>query len=92
MSGTAVSIVVALIAAAGSCIGAVVSSISTRNTLLQKMELQQAVQNERVEAYQRNTNEKLEQLSTAVAAQAAYGTKIAVIEAKIAQLEKERAV
>lgn len=90
MSGAGVSIIVAIIAAAGSCIGSVLSAINTRNTLLQKMELQQAVQNERVEAYQRNTNEKLEQLSAQVSAQAAYGTKIAVLEAKIAQLEKER--
>lgn len=91
MSGTAVSIIVALIAAAGSGIVAVVSSFTTKSTLLQEIKMQQAVSNERVEAYQRNTNEKIEQLNTAIAAQAAYGTKIAVIESRLAQLEKERA-
>lgn len=88
MSTTAVSIIAALIAAAGSAIVAVISSANTRSTLLNEIKMQQAVSNERVEAYQRNTNEKIEQLSSAVAAQAAYGTKIAVLESRLSQLEK----
>lgn len=88
MSTTAVSIIAALIAAAGSAIVAVISSMNTRSALLNEIKMQQAVSNERVEAYQRNTNEKIEQLSSAVAAQAAYGTKIAVLESRLTQLEK----
>lgn len=90
MSGTWISIVVAIIAAAGSCIGSLISAKGTRSAVLQKLELTQALQNERIESYQRSTNEKIDRLSAGVDAQAAYGTQIAVLETRLDRLEQER--
>lgn len=85
MSGTAISIVVAIIAAAGSCIGSLISARATRSAVLQQMQVQQAIQNER----QRVTDDKIDKLSERMDAQAAFGTEIAVLKAEQRQLRAD---
>ena len=82
------SVIVALITGACSIVVAIISSRNTREALLQELKLQQAVQNERVENYQRTTNEKIDNLTQQVSAQSVYGTRLALLESWKEQVER----
>lgn len=88
----AVAVIVALIAAGASIATTVVSARATRNGVLMELSKQQAVQqerfegwkrstDERIENYKKSTDEKIDALRDSVAGQAAYGTRLALLEA-----------
>lgn len=83
------TIVAALIAGITGIIGSLIVAAKTSNAMTQKLELQQAVQNERVESYQRTTNEKIDRLTQQVNAQATFGTEIALLKAENKQAREE---
>lgn len=80
-----ISILIAVIAGGFSLAGSIVSSRSTRSALLQQMQVQQAIQNER----QRVTDDKIDKLSERMDAQAAFGTEIAVLKAEQKQMRAD---
>lgn len=82
------SIIVALISAVASVAGSVISAKGTRTDIMRKLELQQAIQQERADASQKSVNEKLDALDKRIEAQATYGTRIALLESKVERLEE----
>ena len=80
-----ISILIATIAGGFSLAGCIVSARSTRSALLQQMQVQQAIQNER----QRVTDDKIDKLSERMDAQAAFGTEIAVLKAEQKQMRAD---
>lgn len=80
------TVVVALIAALGGLGSSIIVARSTSEKLIHQLEMGQAVQNERMESYQRTTNEKLDQLSARVDAQSANDTRLALVEAEVRRL------
>ena len=79
------SIIVAFIAGGFGLLGSVISARSTRSTLLNQLQMQQALQNER----QRVTDDKIDRLSERMDAQAAFGTDIAILKSQQAQMRSE---
>lgn len=79
-----VSIIVAVIAGAFGLCGSIVVAKSTKTTILQQLQVQQAITNER----QRVTDDKIDRLSEQLNAQAVYGTEIAVMKDQIKRLER----
>lgn len=77
------SIIVAVIAGGFGLCGSIIMARSTRNTILQQLQVQQAIANER----QRVTDDKIDRLSEQLNAQAIYGTEIAVLKDKVKRLE-----
>ena len=78
------SIIVAVIAGGFSLCGSMIMAKSTRNTILQQLQVQQAITNER----QRVTDDKIDRLSEQLNAQAVYGTEIAVLKDQVKRLER----
>ena len=78
------SIIVAVIAGGVSLCGSMIMAKSTRNTILQQLQVQQAITNER----QRVTDDKIDRLSEQLNAQAVYGTEIAVLKDQVKRLER----
>lgn len=78
------SIIVAVIAGGFGLCGSVVVAKSTKNTILQQLQVQQAITNER----QRVTDDKIDRLSEQLNAQAVYGTEIAVLKDQVKRLER----
>ena len=85
-----VAIVVALITSGAGLYGSFVVARTSSDKVVHQLELNQAVQNERIEAYQRQTNEKIDELRRQNAAQQEYGTKIALLEQRVDVLEGQR--
>lgn len=84
------TVVAALLAALSGLGSAVIVARSTAEKLLNQLALGQAVQNERIDNFQRVTNDNINQLRTQVSAQAEYGTRLALCEAEIKRLKEER--
>lgn len=80
------SIIVAVIAGGFGLCGSVVVAKSTKNTILQQLQVQQAITNER----QRVTDDKIDRLSEQLNAQAVFGTEIAVLKDQVKRLERGR--
>ena len=78
------SIIVAIIAGGFGLCGSVVVARSTKNTILQQLQVQQAITNER----QRVTDDKIDRLSEQLNAQAVFGTEIAVLKDQVKRLER----
>ena len=70
-------------------VSAVIVAARTTTTMTQKLEVQQAVQNERIDNFQRVTNDNINQLRTQVSAQAVYGTEIALLKAENKQIRAD---
>lgn len=85
------TVVAALLAALSGLGSAVIVAKSTTEKLLNQLALGQAVQNERIDNFQRVTNDNINQLRTQVSAQAEYGTRLALCEAEIKRLKEEKA-
>ena len=85
------TVVAALLAALSGLGSAVIVAKSTTEELLNQLALGQAVQNERIDNFQRVTNDNINQLRTQVSAQAEYGTRLALCEAEIKRLKEEKA-
>ena len=79
-----VAIVVALITSGcglfGSLLGAIIVARKSSSEVSHQLELNQAVQDERIASYQRVTNEKIDELRKQNEAQAEWGTRIALLE------------
>lgn len=79
-----VAIVVALITGGcglfGSFISAVIVARTSSDKLLHQLELNSAVQDEKIASYQRVTNEKIDELRKQTGEQAEWGTRIALLE------------
>lgn len=84
------TVVAAFLAALSGLGSAVIVAKSTTEKLLNQLALGQAVQNERIDNFQRVTNDNINQLRTQVSAQAEYGTRLALCEAEIKRLKEAR--
>jgi len=84
-------IVVAIISAGGGLISSIIVARTTSDKLLHQLELNQAVQTEKVESYQRQTNEKIDELRHQVSSQQEWGTRIALVEAEIKRMREGEA-
>lgn len=84
------TVVAALLAALSGLGSARIVAKSTTEKLLNQLAIGQAVQNERIDNYQRVTNENINQLRAQVSAHAEYGTRLALCEAEIRRLKEER--
>ena len=82
------TLVVGVVGALCSLASAVIVANKTSEKLLHKLEIGQAVQNEKVEAYQRQTNEKIGELIKTNKEQQEWGTRIAILENDMRQLKK----
>lgn len=85
-----IPIVVAMIAGVFSIFSAFIAARRATDNVIKEMEVKQAVQNERVDNYQRVTNEKIDRLTEQVTSQAAYGTRLALVENRLDRLEGSR--
>ena len=83
------TIIAALIGGVTGIISSLIVAARTITAMTQKLEIQQAVQNERVENYQRTTNENINSLRQQVNAQATFGTEIALLKAENKQAREE---
>lgn len=84
-------VVVAVVSALGGLGSSLIVARSTTEKLLNQLALGQAVQNERIDNFQRVTNDNINQLRTQASAQAEYGTRLALCEAEIKRLKEEKA-
>lgn len=82
-----VAIIVALITSGAGLVGSIIVARTSSDKLVHQLELNQAVQNEKIESYQRQTNEKIDELRRQNAAQQEWGTKIALLEQRVSGLE-----
>jgi len=80
-------IIVALISGGCGLVSSVIVARTSSEKMLHQLELNQAVQNEKMSAYQKTTNDKIDELRTKVEVQAEYGTKIALLEQRVSGLE-----
>ena len=84
------SIIVALIGGVCGICSAFIAARRATDSVIKEMEVKQAVQNERVDNYQRVTNEKIDNLTNRLDAQSTYGTRIAILENWREEIDRER--
>lgn len=82
-----VTIIVAIISGGCGLVSSIIVARTSSEKMLHQLELNQAVQNEKMSNYQRSTNEKIDELRGQIAVQAEYGTKIALLEQRVGGLE-----
>lgn len=80
-------IIVALISGGCGLISSIIVAKTSSEKMLHQLEMNQAVQNERMATYQKSTNEKIDELRSKVEVQGEYGTKIALLEQRVSGLE-----
>lgn len=84
------AIIVALITGTFGLIGSIIVARTSSDKVLHQLELNQAVQDEKVASYQRVTNEKIDELRKQNEAQAEWGTRIALLEDWKRRVEAEK--
>lgn len=84
------SVITAVIAGLFGVMSAFIAARRATDNVIKEMEVKQAVQNERVDNYQRVTNEKIDRLTEQVTSQAVYGTEIALLKNRVDRLEGTR--
>lgn len=84
------SIVVALITGGCGLIGSIYVARTSSDKVVAKLELNQAVQDEKIASYQRVTNEKIDELRKQNESQAEWGTRIALLEDWKRRMEAEK--
>lgn len=89
-----VPIIVALITGCLGLVGSLIVARVSSDKVLHQLEVNQAVQDEKIDNYQRTTNENIKDLRTQVQSQNAWqtewGTRIALLEAEVRQMKGER--
>jgi cell shape-determining protein MreC len=75
-------VIVAIISGGSGVLSSLVVARSTTNKLLNELKMQQALQDEKINNYQRVTNEKIDELRRTNQAQQEWGTRIALLEAE----------
>lgn len=89
-----VPIIVALITGCLGLVGSLIVARVSSDKVLHQLELNQAVQDEKINNYQRTTNENIKELRTQVQSQNAWqtewGTRIALLEAEVRQMKGEK--
>ena len=75
-------VIVAIISGGSGVLSSLIVARSTTNTLLNELKMQQALQDEKINNYQRVTNEKIDELRRTNQAQQEWGTRIALLEAE----------
>ena len=85
------TVLVAIIAALGGLGSSLIVARSTSEKLPNQLALGQAVQNERIDNFQKVTNDNINQLRAQVTSHAEYGTRLALCEAEIKRLKEEKA-
>lgn len=83
------AVIVGLISGVCGLISAVIVARSTTDKLLHQLELNQAVQDEKIASYQRVTNEKIDELRKQNESQSEWGTRIALLEDWKRRVESE---
>lgn len=81
------TIIVGVVSAVCGLISAIIVANKTSEKLLHQLEIGQAVQNEKIESYQRQTNEKIDELRRTNQAQQEWGTRIALLENDMRQIK-----
>lgn len=89
-----VPIIVALITGCLGLVGSLIVARVSSDKVLHQLEVNQAVQDEKIDNYQRTTNENIKDLRTQVQSQNAWqtewGTRIALLEAEVRQMKGEK--
>lgn len=75
-------VIVAIISGGSGVLSSLIVARSTTNKLLNELKMQQALQDEKINNYQRVTNEKIDELRRTNQAQQEWGTRIALLEAE----------
>lgn len=79
-------IIVAVISGGCGIVSSIIVANKTSEKLLHQLEIGQAVQNEKIESYQRQTNEKIDELRRTNQSQQEWGTRIALLEAEMRRM------
>ena len=74
------AIIVAIITGTFGLIGSIMVARTSSDKVLHQLELNQAVQDEKIASYQRITNEKIDELRKQNEAYSEWGTRIALLE------------
>lgn len=89
-----VPIIVALITGCLGLVGSLIVARVSSDKVLHQLEVNQAVQDEKIDNYQRTTNENIKDLRTQVQSQNAWqtewGTRIALLEAEVRQMKGDK--
>lgn len=81
-------IIVAIISGGTGVISSLIVARSTTNKLLNELKMQQVLADEKINSYQRVTNEKIDDLRRTNQSQQEWGTRIALCEAEIRSLKE----
>lgn len=85
-----VPVIVAFVTGCFGLVGSIYVARSSSDKVIAKLELNQAVQDEKVASYQRVTNEKIDELRKQNEAQAEWGTRIVLLEDWKRRVESEK--